>query len=65
MLEERTGVASEVRCPAEPAAEVGVELRCVLAPEGEGQEYGVTVRVTAVDGDVLDLDVQVDDEPTG
>ncbi|MCA0145027.1 DUF4333 domain-containing protein [Blastococcus sp. LR1] len=65
VLEARTGVPSDVSCPDELPAEVGAELRCVLTPEGDPQEYGVTVTVTAVDGNVLDLDVQVDDEPTG
>jgi hypothetical protein len=65
VLEARTGVPSDVSCPSELPAEVGAELRCVLTPEGDPQEYGVTVTVTAVDGDVLDLDVRVDDEPGG
>ncbi|RBY93817.1 hypothetical protein DQ244_00010 [Blastococcus sp. TBT05-19] len=65
VLEERTGVPAMVSCPGELAAEAGAELRCVLTPEGEPVEYGVLVTVTAVDGDVLELDVQVDDEPTG
>jgi hypothetical protein len=65
VLEARTGVPSDVSCPDELPAEVGAELRCVLTPEGDPLQYGVTVTVTAVDGNVLDLDVQVDDEPTG
>ncbi|WP_205730164.1 DUF4333 domain-containing protein [Blastococcus sp. TF02-8] len=65
VLEQRTGVAADVTCPEELPPEAGAELRCVLVPDGEAVEYGVTVTVTAVDDDVLDLDVQVDDEPSG
>ncbi|TFV53831.1 DUF4333 domain-containing protein [Blastococcus sp. TF02A-35] len=65
VLEERTGVPSEVTCPDELPAEVGADVRCRLAPEGDTQAYGVTVTVTRVDGDALDLDVRVDEQPEG
>ena len=65
VIEERTGVAGDVTCPGELAPEPGTEMRCVLTPEGGPEEYGVTVTVASVDGGVLLLDVQVDEEPTG
>lgn len=65
VLAERTGVRSEVTCPQDLQADVGQELRCVLVPEGGDERYGVTVRVTSVDGDQVDVDVEVDDVPAG
>ena len=64
-LADRTGVRSEVSCPGELEVEPGTALRCMLTPEGGGQQYGVTVTVTAVDGDQVDVAVQVDEAPAG
>ena len=65
VLAERTGVRSAIFCPEELEAESGQELRCVLTPDGERERYGVTVTVTSVDGDQVDVDVAVDAEPVG
>ena len=62
-LAERAGVHSEISCPAELEVETGAELRCVLTPDGGSEQYGVTVTVTAVHGDEVDLVVQVDEAP--
>jgi hypothetical protein len=52
----------EVRCPDLPA-EVGASIRCEL--DAEGETYGVTVDVTAVQPDgVVDFDIAVDDSPS-
>ncbi len=51
----------EVTCPDDLAAEVGATTRCTLTHEGTS--YGVTVTVTEVDGDDVDFDIEVDDEP--
>jgi hypothetical protein len=60
-LAQRTGVRGIVDCPEELQAKPGKELRCVLTPEGSDEQYGVTVRVTSVEGDMIDVDVEVDD----
>jgi hypothetical protein len=63
VLAERTGVRSVVDCPAGLEAEAGTEVRCVLTPTGAAERYGVTVRVTSVEGDEVTVDVQVDGVP--
>ena len=63
VLAERTGVRSVVDCREELEAEAGTEVRCVLTPDGEDARYGVTVRVTAVEGDEVTVDVRVDGAP--
>lgn len=51
----------DVTCLDELPARVGAEVRCTLV-DGEAT-YGVTVRTTAVEGDDVRFDVQVDQEP--
>lgn len=52
---------AEVDCPDELDAEVDATTRCVASDEDGGQ-LGVTVTVTGVDGDRVEMDVQADDE---
>jgi hypothetical protein len=62
-LEQQVGQRPDVTCPEDLAAEVGAETRCTLTAEGLEGEYGVTVKVTSVEGDTANFDVQVDSEP--
>ena len=62
-LEAQVGARPDVTCPDDLAAEVGAETRCTLTVDGDDQEYGVTVTVTAVEGETANFDVQVDEEP--
>jgi hypothetical protein len=64
-LEQQVGVRPVVTCPEDVALEVGATTRCTLTAPGDTTEYGLTVTVTAVDGDEATVDVQVDDEPLG
>lgn len=50
-----------IRCPGDIAAEVGATTRCVLVGEDDG-ELDVDVRVTSVEGDQVNFDIQVADE---
>ena len=59
------GVRPEVRCPEALAAKVGAEARCTVFVGRRGQEYGVTMTVTAVEDGTALFDVEVDDQPTG
>jgi hypothetical protein len=61
-LEREVGQRPDaVECPSGVTAEVGESLRCVLTA---GQDrLGLTATVTAVDGDDVGVDIQVDDVP--
>ncbi|QGQ20767.1 DUF4333 domain-containing protein [Cellulomonas sp. JZ18] len=61
-LEESVGVApDDVECDDQLDARVDATTRCVLTA-GE-ERYGLTVTATSVEGDTVDFDVQVDEEP--
>ncbi len=63
-LEEEIGVRQDVSCPDDLEAEEGAETRCLLTTAGEDPtQFGVTVTVTSVEGDTVNFDIQVDDEP--
>ena len=62
-LEAQLGFRPEVRCPDDVEAEVGAKARCTAAVDGE--TYGATVTVTAVDGDEAAFDVRIDGRPAG
>jgi Domain of unknown function (DUF4333) len=65
-LEEQLGVRQDVSCPDDLEAEEGAETRCVLTTAGDDPiQFGVTVTVTSVDGDTVNFDIEVDDEPSG
>lgn len=52
-----------VTCPKDLDGKVDATTRCELKADGE--TYGVTVKVTKVDGDNVKFDIQVDDAPKG
>ncbi|MFC9085245.1 DUF4333 domain-containing protein [Nocardiopsis dassonvillei] len=61
-LEAAVGRAPEdFSCAQGLPAEVGAEIRCNLVDGG--MNYGVTVTTTSVDGDDVQWDVEVDDQP--
>ncbi|WP_285758206.1 DUF4333 domain-containing protein [Nocardiopsis ansamitocini] len=63
-LTETVGQApDEVACPEDLPAEVGAEIRCELT--AGGQTYGMTVTTTSVEGNDVNFDIKVDDQPTG
>ncbi|MDT0270060.1 DUF4333 domain-containing protein [Streptomyces sp. DSM 44915] len=63
-LTEQVGQApDDVSCPDELPAEVGESVRCELT--AGGTTIGVTVTASAVDGSDAELDIQVDDAPSG
>jgi hypothetical protein len=63
-LAAAVGVAPDsLTCPGDLAAEVGTEMRCELTA-GDAT-YGLTITVTAVDGESAEFDVVVDDAPVG
>ena len=54
-----------IKCPDDLEAEVGATLTCELSVDGDADVYPVEIKVTAVDGDDVKFDVQVDDTPSG
>ena len=64
-LEEQIGVRPSISCPEDVEAEVGAETRCTLTGGDDPTEYGVSIKVTEVDGDNAKFDVQVDEQPQG
>jgi hypothetical protein len=63
VLTEQVGARPEVACPDGLEEEVGAETRCTATVDG--QTYGVTVTVTALDDESADFDVVVDRQPQG
>ena len=64
-LEEQVGSRPDISCPEDLDAKVGAETRCMLTAGGDPTEYGVTITVTAVEGDTAEFDIVVDPEPAG
>ncbi|WP_203337484.1 DUF4333 domain-containing protein [Nocardioides limicola] len=61
-LTEIVGVAPDkIECPGDLRGSIDTEMRCVLTHEGTS--YGVTVKVTGVEGTTINYDIQVDDQP--
>lgn len=62
-LEEQVGQRPEsVDCPSDLEGALDAEVRCTLTTQ-DGQEYGVTVTVASVEGENVNFDIQVDDQP--
>jgi hypothetical protein len=60
-LERTVGQAPDrIDCPGDLTGEVGIEMRCVL--HAGPDRLGVTVTVTAVEGEQVDFDIEVDEE---
>jgi hypothetical protein len=65
LLEQQVGVRPDVVCPDDLAPEAGAETRCTLTAGGDPTAYGVTVTITAFEGDQPTYQVEVDPEPLG
>ena len=64
-LEEQVGVRPEITCPEDLAEEVGAETRCTWTAGDDPTEYGLTITVTAVDGDGAEFEIELDRQPEG
>jgi hypothetical protein len=64
-LEEQVGVRPDITCPEDIPAEEGAETECTLTAGDDPAEYPVSVRVTSVEGDTANFDIEVGDAPTG
>nr|WP_246324299.1 DUF4333 domain-containing protein [Petropleomorpha daqingensis] len=64
-VESQVGSRPKVTCPDDLQAKVGATTRCTLTLEGVDGTYGVTAKVTKVDGDQASFDIQVDAQPQG
>ncbi|BCJ36705.1 hypothetical protein Athai_42080 [Actinocatenispora thailandica] len=51
----------KISCPGSLKAKVGTTMRCTLTDSGKS--YGVTVKVTSVDGSNVKFHIQVDNKP--
>jgi hypothetical protein len=65
VLEGQVGVRPDIACDEDLPAEVDASTRCLLTDKATGEEYGVTITVTSVDGSDAQFDVIVDDAPSG
>ncbi len=64
-LEEQVGVRPEISCPDDIPAEEGAETECTLTAGEDPAEYPVSVRVTSVEGDTANFEIEVGDAPIG
>ena len=64
-LEQQVGVRPTISCPDDLKAEVGAETRCTLTGADDPTEYGVSIKVSEVNGNNVKFDIQVDDKPSG
>ena len=65
VLEEQEGVRPDITCPEDLEEEVGAQTRCTWTAGDDPTEYGLTITVTAVDGDGAEFDVGLDRQPLG
>jgi hypothetical protein len=65
LVEVVIGVRPDIACDEDLPAEVDASTRCLLTDEATGEQYGVTITVTSVDGGDAQFDVIVDDAPSG
>ena len=64
-LEAEAGARPDVSCPDDLPAKVGAEARCTLSAGDDPTKYGVTVRVTSIEGKTARFAVEVDEQPAG
>lgn len=64
-LEQQVGVRPIVECPGDLDAEVGAEMECELSVEGDDERYPVYLTVSEVDGNDVNFDIEVGEEPLG
>ena len=56
-LESRFGVAADVSCPGDIDAEVDATTECTATDRGTGEEVGLRITVTSVEGDTANFDI--------
>jgi Domain of unknown function (DUF4333) len=56
-LESRFGVAADVTCPGDLDAEVDATTECTATDPDTGDEIGLRITVTSVEGDTADFDI--------
>ena len=60
-LEKQVGQAPDkIECPSDLTGEVGKTERCTLTAGSD--QLGVSVKVTSVDGDKVNFDIEVDEK---
>ena len=64
-LEQQVGTRPDISCPEDIPAEVGAETECTLTAGDDPAEYPVSVRVSSVEGDTANFDVEVGEAPAG
>lgn len=66
-LAESQGIPLEemppLECPSDLNAEVGASIVCVIGDPAEGNTYDVTITVENVEGDNVNFDIKVADQP--
>lgn len=66
-LAESQGIPLEemppLECPSDLNAEVGASIVCVIGDPAEGNTYDVTITVETVEGDNVNFDIKVADQP--
>lgn len=60
---DKSGTTPDVSCPGDLKGEVGEEMRCTATVGAD--DYGVTVKVTDVDGTDVNFSWLVDEQPGG
>jgi len=56
-LESRFGVAADVSCPGSVDAEVDATTECTATDPDTGEEVGLRITVTSVEGDTANFDI--------
>jgi hypothetical protein len=64
-LEKQEGIRPDISCPEDLAEEVDAQTRCTWTAGDDPTEYGLTITVTAVDGEGAEFDVELDRQPQG
>lgn len=62
-LEEQVGQRPDITCPEDLPAEEGASIECELSDDSMEETYGVTLTVTSVDGNNVNFDIKVAEEP--
>lgn len=55
--------ADAVDCPQPLPAKIGSSIRCSVTVGG-GQTYGVTIKISSIDGDHTEYNIEVDEAPS-
>lgn len=64
-LGEKYGTRPDITCPDDLPGKVGATTRCVLTVDGDDTSYGMTSKVTQLNGSDYRLSFAVDEQPRG